>query len=137
MSMVAWDNKYSVKINIIDEQHKQLFEIINKIHILATTANPDKKNIGDVLTELIKYTQFHFTFEEKLLKQHKYPECDDHFQKHDKLINDLNQFYDKYEVGENVNTIELLNFAVDWLYVHILGCDMKYSNFLKEKGIDI
>ncbi len=31
--MIKWNDKYSVNISLIDEQHKKLFELINKANI--------------------------------------------------------------------------------------------------------
>ena len=45
--MIEWNDKYSVNISLIDEQHKNLFEIINK----AIIAKKHSKATNDVLME--------------------------------------------------------------------------------------
>ncbi len=35
--MIEWNDKYNVNISLIDEQHKKLFEIINKAFIAKNT----------------------------------------------------------------------------------------------------
>ena len=48
--MLEWNDKYSVNISLIDEQHKKLFDIINK----AIIAKKHSKVAKDVLRILMK-----------------------------------------------------------------------------------
>ena len=40
--MIEWNDKYSVNISLIDEQHKKLFEIINKAIVAKNTVKRQK-----------------------------------------------------------------------------------------------
>jgi len=50
--MIEWNDKYSVNISLIDEQHKKLFEIINKA-IIATKHSKVTKDVLGILDEII------------------------------------------------------------------------------------
>lgn len=57
--------KLKTNIRIIDEQHKELFDIIKKIKMI----NDDRDELKMVLTELIEYTKYHFRTEEEFCKR--------------------------------------------------------------------
>ena len=60
--MIEWDDKYSIGISIIDEQHKKLFGIINRT-IYAKEHSNDIEELKEVLREMTDYTVTHFTTE--------------------------------------------------------------------------
>lgn len=134
MALISWNENYSVKIKDIDDQHKKLVDLINELHE-AMKSGRGKEVIGKTLSELVKYTSHHFSFEEKLFTQHNYPEARTHTKTHQDLIDQLNEFISKYESGQSTLSIELMNFLRDWLTNHIMGTDKKYTAFLNSKGI--
>jgi hemerythrin-like metal-binding protein len=56
---IKWDNKYSVGISIIDEQHKKLFGFINKT-IEAKEHSDNKEELEKVLEKVTTYALEHF-----------------------------------------------------------------------------
>ena len=134
MALISWNENYSVKIKDIDDQHKKLIDMINELHD-AMKSGRGKEVVGKTLSELVKYTEQHFSFEEKLFTQHNYPEGRTHSKTHQDLIDQLKEFISKYESGQNTLSIELMNFLRDWLTNHIMGTDKKYTSFLNSKGI--
>jgi len=40
-----------------------------------------------------------------------------------------------FDKGENIITVEVMNFLKDWLNNHIIGTDKKYGPFLNSKGV--
>jgi hemerythrin-like metal-binding protein len=134
MSLISWNENYSVKIKDIDDQHKKLIDLINELHY-AMKSGRGKEVVGKILLELVKYTEQHFSFEEKLFTKYNYPEGRTHSKTHQDLIDQLNEFISKYDSGQNTLSIELMNFLRDWLTNHIMGTDKKYISFLNSKGI--
>ena len=66
--MIEWNDKYSVNISLIDEQHKKLFEIINKAVIAKKHRNVTKNVLG-ILDEMTEYALKHFETEEHYTKE--------------------------------------------------------------------
>ncbi len=59
ISMIKWDEKYSVGISIIDEEHKELIRIMNEA--IAAKQNDDNVDeISKLLKELTAYALKHF-----------------------------------------------------------------------------
>ncbi len=61
--MIKWNKNYSVGISIIDEEHKKLIGILNKI-IYAKEHNVNPEELEEVLREMTDYSVTHFTTEE-------------------------------------------------------------------------
>ncbi len=134
MTMLDWDEKFSVHIQDIDEQHKILFRCINDL-VAAMQSFQEGAALKNVMEELIRYTNVHFSQEEELLKKYDYPEFSSHVEEHKKFIEMVEGVQKKYSEGEVTISLHVLDFMVEWLKNHILGTDMKYASYLNEKGV--
>ena len=134
MALINWNEEYSVNVKDIDQQHQKLIALINELHENMKVGN-SKNIIKKILEELVEYTVYHFGFEEKLFAKYGYPETKLHMRAHTDLIEQLKVFIRKYESGNTILSIELMNFLKDWLVNHILKADKNYSTFLNSKGI--
>lgn len=134
MSLFIWDDKYSVNIKEIDEQHKKLVGMLNDLH---TSMLGGKTNdvLKKTLNDLVEYTTYHFKTEEQLFITYKYPKYVEHKESHKNLTNKVLGFYSDLESGKKMLSVELLFFLKDWLVNHILGEDKMYSKFLNDKGV--
>ena len=71
MELISWKDSLNVGIVEIDEQHKKLVGLINKL--FEAMANGKSSEImKSVLGELSNYVNTHFATEEKLMKQFGY-----------------------------------------------------------------
>jgi hemerythrin len=134
MSMIAWDDLYSVEIQEIDEQHKCLVEIMNELYsALANRSNPEM--VGDVLDKLVDYTRIHFAVEETLMRLFQYEGYDGHKAIHDKIVARVEEFQGKYHQGDTHVGMELLMFLRDWLFDHISKEDKSYTKTFHKAGV--
>lgn len=134
MALINWNETYSVKVKEIDGQHKKLVDIINELHYKMKEGK-GKEVIEKLLSELFDYTVFHFSFEEKLLNNHNYPDYKTHVKLHSDLVDQVKVFRKKVETVGALLSLELMNFLKKWLVEHILNSDKKYSSFLNAKGV--
>jgi len=132
--LFPWSETYSVKIGIVDTQHKNLVNILNELH-QAMVAGHGRDKLGQVLSNLIKYAQVHFATEERLMQTHGYTDFPAHKAEHDQLTSTLKEYQGKFVANEIGLTIEMMDFLKDWLTKHILGCDKKYGPFLNAEGV--
>jgi hemerythrin len=133
--LFPWSDTYSVRIGVIDVQHKNLVNIINELH-QAMVEGHGKQQLGKILSHLIKYTQVHFKTEENFMESHQYPEYIHHKSEHDHLTKTVVDFQGKFQRNEIGLTIEVMEFLKDWLGKHILGSDKRYAPFLNAHGGD-
>ena len=131
---IEWTPELSVGIEEIDEQHKILVGLINRLYesIIKQT---DMKECGDIIENLYQYTVIHFSVEESLMRIFDYPQYDDHKRHHEELTNQVIDIQKKFRRGEGALSMEMLHFLRHWLTEHIMGDDKKYGPFLLQKGL--
>ncbi len=134
MSLIKWDDSYSVKVTEIDQQHQKLVSMINELHD-AMRQGRGKDVLGKLINGLISYTAIHFKTEEKYFDQFGYPETDSHKKEHAAFVQKISEFKDGFEKGQQSLSIDVMNFLMDWLLKHIKGVDIQYSQFFNEKGL--
>jgi len=134
--MFEWNDVYSLEIDIIDKQHKKLFEIGRKLVKLAEKKeNPNRLDaISDLINELIDYSVYHFNTVEALYEKYGYKNTNDHKEKHEEFINYLKNIrFTEVLIDEDKFINEILKFIGVWILKHIKKEDMAYKDFLISK----
>lgn len=134
MALIEWKQEFSVNIDKFDAQHKVLIGIINELHE-ALKKGQSKSVLEHIFKKLIDYTKYHFTEEEKVLKENGYITILHHQAEHKKLTAEIEKLYGEFKEGKTSIGIEVMKFLSDWLQNHILKTDKKYSEALNAKGI--
>jgi hemerythrin len=135
MPLFQWSSELSVNVKEIDTQHKKLVEMINLLHD-SMKSGKGKELMGGILNELVDYTVYHFSTEEKLFQKHGYAEYLQHKKQHDDLTRQVADIKSRFEGGQITITVEVMNFLKDWLNTHIKQSDKRYSAFLNSKGVN-
>jgi hemerythrin-like metal-binding protein len=134
VALITWTSTLSVGIKEIDSQHQHLIKLINDLHE-AMKDEKGRDGLGRTLKSLCDYTVFHFGTEEKLFKETGYPGTEAHLAEHKSFTRQVLDIRSRFEAGQSVITIDLLQFLRDWVNDHIKGVDKKYTSFLHSKGI--
>lgn len=134
MAYFDWNDSYSVGVKEFDDHHKRLIELINKLNE-AMVAGKASQEVGVVIDELLKYTNFHFAAEEARMAQHGYPALRTQKTEHEALKARVVTFREKVLKSQVGVSIEVSKFLKDWLTTHILQEDKKYQPFFKSKGV--
>lgn len=71
----TFTDKYKTDIQLVDDEHRRLFEIIKEANdlIFEELLHDKYDKIIELLSELKDYTEFHFSDEEKLMEKIGYP----------------------------------------------------------------
>jgi len=134
MALIVWDQRLETGHSKIDEQHKSLVEIFNRLHG-AMKQGKGKDELGGILVFLKDYTVTHFAMEEALMDQHSYSGAVQHKQIHADLVRQVAELVGKFQQGTATLTLPVMNFLEDWLVKHIQGEDYRFALELKSKGI--
>lgn len=138
MNLEWSDEKFSVKVDEIDEQHKKLFSFINRLDNLIKS-DRSREELAVILNEMNEYAQYHFSTEEKYFDKFDYPESDEHKARHHQYEVKIAEYKERLGNLENADLIdfmyEVLDFLQDWWIGHILHEDMKYSKFFNDHGL--
>ena len=122
-----WSNELETGINIIDEQHHGLVNVINEVLQLCFRNDIiDLREIENIYMKLDAYVKKHFTDEEEIMEvnnidvRHKKV----HKLAHERFkidvasnFSDLSQLEDPQKLGE------VADYLVSWLAYHILNMD--------------
>ena len=132
--MFEWTEGWSVGVDTIDAQHRELFAAINSL--LREEGKPAPRELAEVLVYLEEYVNNHFGLEEIYMRRLSYPGFPSHKGEHVAFINDFYDLRDEYD--DNGATPELADklgrYMGDWLVNHIGKVDKALGVFLREKG---
>ncbi|MBI5186193.1 MAG: hemerythrin family protein [Nitrospinae bacterium] len=133
--MLIWGQEYSVNNIILDDQHKKLFMILNKI---ASVIQQGTSHIFyPLVIELESYTIFHFSMEENEMEEAGFPGLADHCKEHQKFKAELAKFKEKAFDLDAKALMEMHEYLNDWIKNHILVQDKKYVPYItKAKNED-
>ncbi len=136
MALFEWDDKYSVGVEEMDEHHKKLMDIINRLHD-AMKEGKAQDEMENIIKEMKEYTDYHFEAEEELLEEHDYPErkLGEQEEQHKKYVNKISEYMKDYEEDKLTLSMDISNFLKDWLSNHILEVDMKYKDHFEGKDL--
>ncbi|MCX7923752.1 MAG: bacteriohemerythrin [Clostridia bacterium] len=131
---VQWKDSLAIGVGEIDNQHKQLFEAVDKL-FTACTERKGKEEVGNTVKFLEDYVVTHFNDEEKIMQNCDYPQYDAHKQQHEQFIKDFSELKNRFEEeGPTVYFVSNINrTVVDWLIKHIGSSDKALGAFLKAK----
>jgi hemerythrin len=134
-NFVEWTDNLSVGIEEIDEQHKILVNLINRLFDETVLHQATTNVIEEILHELVEYTVIHFAVEESLFRIFHYPGTESHTRHHDELKAQVLDIQKKIQRGEATVNNELLMFLKKWLENHIISEDKLYGPFLLKQGV--
>ena len=120
--------EYYIGIDMIDEEHKQLFQYADEAYeLLHNDMIPDKFDaIHDVLMNLRNYTVKHFSDEEEYMESIHYKKLFTQKIQHQEFINKLDEFMENHNeevVDQNKQIEDILEYLTSWLINHILYVD--------------
>ena len=131
---LIWEDKYSVGVVEIDNQHKRMFAVINEL-LDAINTNTAPEHLGHIIESLVQYKIFHFETEEKYFREFKYEEAESYTAKHHEFNNKLTALKEKYPEYTVEFAFELVDFLEDWLIDHLMVVDQKYKKCFNEHGL--
>lgn len=124
----AFTDEYRTGIEIVDEEHQELFQIIKRANDLITEELLHDKydEIMSVLDELRNYTIKHFADEEEYMTSINYEGLPAQKKTHEMFVDKLNDInLDDLDDNQQQYLIELVDFLLMWLVNHILKMDKK------------
>jgi hemerythrin len=132
--MYLWDKTFATHNDLIDEQHKKLFDALNAF-LKASSEKKSRDEVKKSLDFLNEYTIKHFFDEEQLQKHYGYPDYQNHHELHEglkKVVRDLQ--HDFILNGPSDKLVSDVEKRVgDWLAAHIKTQDVKIGEYIKSK----
>ena len=128
---IVWEESFKVGHPMIDSQHKRLFEIADELYGLIL-APPEKRKSDTILVlqDCVKYVNFHFGCEEKIMRDSKYEDVDTHLSQHEAFTTYIASLMNDSSRGIKVDLEKLYEFLADWLVNHICSEDKKLAAYV-------
>ena len=134
-----WKESYCLNIDEIDIQHKRLLKIGDEVYDIAILddAYDHYDEIMIVIDKLLEYIEYHFNYEENMLKEYNYEELHNQEEEHSFYIHKVKLIASREDIDDNQRKtiLEILDFLAQWITNHIMVSDRKYAIYLKEKGV--
>ena len=133
IEIITWNKALKSGIKTIDEQHKELFEIINKMfcHVNGNEEQ-ERKYFKKVIKKAIHYINIHFETEERIMQHTKFKGYEEHKKLHDNFMLAVAKSVRDYKSMELFSLFDFTMFFRDWLLSHIAIMDKKYFNHFKK-----
>lgn len=132
VELVRWDDRFSNGIAEVDEQHRNLFMLVNRTY-RAVVERANSAQVQDIVRALEEYTIEHFADEERYMTAARYPHFGEHKKIHDDFVARVAQERGKLQAGFPLD-LSIVHFLRDWLVEHILKQDMDFGRY--ERGAD-
>jgi hemerythrin-like metal-binding protein len=132
--MFKWDEKYSVGIQSIDNQHKQIFVILDTLYNSLKIGSAEIV-LDQIIPELENYTILHFQKEEFFFKRFNYAESEEHILEHEDFKRNIVKIKTEMQLGRISVSFDLMIFLKKWIDNHILVVDKKYIECFRQSGL--
>ena len=128
-NLVTWQDNYSVRINLVDEQHKHLILLTNRL-FFSCLSDREKANqaFRNTVREAVAYVGYHFSTEEKLMERVNYPDYRKHKQEHVDFVREVYRQLEEYNSGKATAPLSFVYFLRDWILYHVAVSDKKMGD---------
>ena len=141
MHKIVWDDALSTGSQQVDDDHKHLIGIINRLFD-EIEKHDDIENIEGVFKELEDYTVYHFEREEALMMADcfKYKDresMEHHLSQHRQFVESIPKLKEKLLTDSSKETaIAVVDFLAHWLIEHIIVEDLSLRQCFTKADAD-
>lgn len=127
---LEWNENLSVDNADIDREHRKFIDLVNDLN-RSIADREDLPEIRNKMQLLLEDGKRHFAHEEKILKQHNYPEITQHAQEHRAIIENFDTIMDSLDEHTTMFQWVAAGLRVKAALIgHLLGTDMQYRDHL-------
>lgn len=116
---IHWDSKLCIGIDIIDEHHRYLFDLINDLYAVVINKRGTRQ-VARLIKSLDCYAKYHFRAEEQMMERYGYERIDSQLHQHHTFEEKIAEFYDELHSNPLVAQFDVLSYMRNWLTQHIL-----------------
>lgn len=129
MTPLEWKPEYSVGVEAVDHEHRELIDLVNRIGEALMSGRP-MAEVEAVFGDLFRAISSHFALEERFMREHGYDQLAQHKADHERLLDELRDTMDDHHDGLE-GSVERLTEAVGaWFAVHFQTHDARLHSRL-------
>ena len=130
----AWNTRYDTGIRLIDEQHQELFRIVDRLRRMVQEG-ADRAEVEALLEDLVACSERHFATEETYMGRFAYPDLAQHVSEHATMLTSLHELLTKFQESHHAMALMVPTFMEGWLKHHISDGDFGFVTFLKARNL--
>jgi hemerythrin-like metal-binding protein len=130
MSFLQWKNEYSVGIESMDDEHREMIALINSTYD-KLGSDADAEQIDDCLAEIFNTISMHFALEERIMRNAAYAEFEAHKNDHEELLDRLRDLMDDFYADPATGRKTLEQSLSDWFANHFSTFDARLHGLLQ------
>jgi len=115
---IDWDPSLSVGIDVIDEHHRYLFDLINDLHAVVVNKR-GAREVARLVKSLDAYAKIHFRAEEQMMDHYGFSGINRQLHQHHAFEEKIGEFYEELHANPLVAQFDVLAYMGDWLIEHI------------------
>ena len=127
-----WNYRLHVGVPEIDRDHKILVTIASRL-FHSRSQYLSNLVISNILSDIADYAQEHFSHEEFLMMQTRYPKCAEHVVEHWAFIHEMSRLVDIFERTPSEILPKLKKYLIEWLVHHGTIDDIEFGQFWKDQ----
>lgn len=134
MKLMSWNDHLATGIDILDEQHRRLVDLVNATApSLVSSGAGAAPDAGPLSEQLMDYAKTHFRTEEDLMLERGVDDrvLDHHRKAHAAFVDTVGSIATRLAAGEGIAGNELLSFLAGWLISHLLGEDQTLARQIR------
>lgn len=124
MSLIEWDEKYSVGVAAVDHEHRELIGLVNEAHDRLMRPGGEEA-VMDFLGEIFARISMHFALEEKIMRDKVYDHYNEHKADHERLLDEIRDMMDDYEDDEYFSEEQFAQQLSIWFTEHFSTHDAR------------
>jgi hemerythrin len=130
---VVWDDRYSVGVTLMDDQHKELLRETNELYRACREGDvAASERFRAVVKSTVDYVKTHFAQEEQIMAKVNYPQLANHKKEHEVFVQKVLEEVKAFEEGKTFVPNNFVRFLRDWILAHIAMEDKKYGAFIAD-----
>jgi hemerythrin-like metal-binding protein len=133
MALIEWKDHYSVGVPAVDHEHRELIDLINRVHD-DLTARADETRIEASLGDILAAISAHFALEERFMLEHRYDQRAEHKAEHERLLDVLRDIMESYGEDPQANAERLAERLDEWFTIHFRTHDARLHRRLGDHG---
>jgi hemerythrin len=137
--LVEWDERYSVGIPLVDDQHKELVNMTNTLYEGCLAGDEAARAYFlQAIHGTVEYVKYHFAAEEKILENVNYPDILEHKRAHEGFVKNIFEDVKSFQTGKKFVPNVFVRYLKDWILTHIAVEDKRYAEYilnLKKQGL--
>ena len=129
MGLLHWEKRYSVGVEAVDYEHRELIDLINRLYEEAR-ARGSKVAVLGFFGDLFKAISAHFALEERIMRERGCDQLMQHKNDHERLLDEIRDIMEDYEVTDLFDEQLLAQRLDAWFSRHFETHDARLHHAL-------